>query len=190
LSYGEISERRFGLDLARLAQEFPEEWRLVLHGFGVPAVLETIRRIDEQNRVCLSLRLVPASQQQEVVRSATIGLALYGKEPLNDQLTGRSSEKIALYFQCGIPLIAFKHQSYEHIEAEKAGVLVDRLEDIKGAVAEILKNYESYTQNAFRCYEKYYRFEDSFPALIACLKQARDLEQGAFVETHPVCAND
>jgi glycosyltransferase involved in cell wall biosynthesis len=174
LSYGEISERRFSIDLARLAQEFPEEWKLVLHGYGSSEVIETIRSIDTQNRVGLSLRLVHAGQQQEVVRSAKIGLALYGKKPLNDQLTGRSSEKIALYFQCGIPLIAFKHQSYEHIEAEKSGILIDHLEDIPQAIAEILKNYDTYAQNAFRCFKKYYSFEENFPALLACLRQTGD----------------
>ena len=169
LYYGWICERRLNLEMARVAQQFPEKWRLVLHGYGSPETISTIRAIDESKRVCISLKLVPADRRQDVVRSAQIGLALYRGEILNDRLTGRSSEKIALYFQCGIPTIAFRHESYEHIEAEKAGVLIDRMEELPTAVDRILQDYDCFAANAFSCYQKYYCFEANFETVLSSL---------------------
>jgi len=172
LSYGEVSERRLSLDLARLAQSFPQGWRLVFHGFGEAEAVDRIRAIDGGNRISLSLTLVPAQQRQELVRSAHVGLALYGRTNLNDTLTGMSSEKIAMYLQCGLPLIAFRYPSYEHIEAEGAGILIDRPEEIPAAVGRILGDYPAYVRNAFSCYRKHYCFEDNFGPVLAELAAA------------------
>ena len=169
LYYGLICEQRLNFEMAQAAQMFPEKWRLVFHGQGSPEVISKIRELDRKNRVCLSLNLVPADRQQDVVRSAQIGLALYLPENLNDRLTGRSSEKIALYFQCGIPTIAFRQESYEHIEAAKAGILIDRMGDVPAAVDNILKDYESYSANATLCYQQYYCFERNFEAVLSGL---------------------
>src|SRR5262249_396722 len=42
LYFGHIRERRYALDLADVAQGFPEDWVLVMHGFSTP---QTIRKI-------------------------------------------------------------------------------------------------------------------------------------------------
>jgi glycosyltransferase involved in cell wall biosynthesis len=97
-------------------------------------------------------------------------LAFYRGEIINDRLTGRSSEKIALYFQCGIPIVAFRHETYEHIEAAYAGVLIDRIEELPAAVARILQDYKFYTANAFSCYQKYYCFENNFISVLSSLQ--------------------
>ena len=170
LYYGMICEERLNFEMARVAQQFPKNWRLVLHGFGSAETISTIRAIDETKRVCFSLKMVPADRRCDVVRSAQVGLALYRGENLNDRLTGRSSEKIALYFQCGIPTIAFRHESYEHIEAEKAGVLIDRMEDLPTAVDRILQDYDCFAANAFSCYQKYYCFEANFETVLCCFQ--------------------
>jgi glycosyltransferase involved in cell wall biosynthesis len=169
LSYGMMTKQRRCVDLARVAQSFPENWCLVFHGYGAPELREEIQRVDTKNRVCFSLNLVPSEQRQEVVSSAKIGLAIYDSNPINDRLTGLSSEKIAMYFQCGLPLIAFRHPSYEHIEADQSGVLVDRLEDIPAAIEHILIDYDSYVERAFTSYKKHYCFEENIKPLVESL---------------------
>lgn len=171
LSYGMMHEQRLCIELARVAQAFPEDWRLVFHGYGSPAVINSMRNTDVLHRLCISQKLVPASQREEIVRSAKIGLAIYASQPLNDRLTGLSSEKIALYFKCGLPLIAFRHPSYEHVEAEGAGVLVERLEDIPMALRAILDDYPSYTERAYNCFLKHYQFESNFTNVLEVLRQ-------------------
>ena len=171
LSFGFMSRRRLGTELVLMAQSFPEGWRLVFHGHGEPEFIQTMRSADVLNRVCVSQRLVTASRREEIIRSAKIGLAVYASEPLNEQLTGLSSEKIALYFKCGLPVIAFRHPSYEHIEAEQAGVLVERLEDIPAAVRTILQDHELYARRAYGCFLKHYQFETNFRCVLHTLGQ-------------------
>jgi hypothetical protein len=170
LSYGMILKMRLCIEMASVAQNFPENWRLVFHGQGSPAVINEIRSVDLLHKVCLSQRMVPASQCEMIVRSAKIGLAIYNDTPLNECLTGRSSEKIATYLKCGLPVIALRHPSYEHIEADKAGILVDRIEDIAAAVEEILLDCDSYVQNAYRCFGRYYSFEENFRNVLETLQ--------------------
>jgi hypothetical protein len=171
LSYGIMASWRSSVALATVAQMFPENWCLVFHGYGSTEIIEEMRDVDLLRRVYISQRLVPASQCEMVVRSAQIGLAFYSDGSLNDCLTGRSSEKIAVYFKCGLPLIALRRPSYEHIEAERAGILVGSIEDIPAAVEEILRHYDSYVENAYRCFRKYYCFEENFGSVLKALKE-------------------
>jgi hypothetical protein len=171
LSYGIILKIRRSIDLAKVAQSFPDSWRLVFHGFGSTEIIDEIRGVDLLQRVRISQRLVPASQREMIVRSAHIGLAIYSGHDLNDTFTGRSSEKIAIYLKCGLPVISFRHRSYEHIEAERAGVLVESIEEIPAAVEEILRHYDFYVENAYRCFRRYYCFETNFDDVLEALQE-------------------
>ncbi|MCE0497073.1 MAG: hypothetical protein LV481_03915 [Methylacidiphilales bacterium] len=170
LYFGHIWESRFCGKLAEAAQLFPENWRLVFHGRGIPLEITKIRQIDRLKKTRMSLRLVPDREREAVVRSAHVGLAFYDNNSLNDKLTGFASEKIAMYFKCGIPLISFRYPSYEHIEYEKAGVLVDHIEEISAAVEKILSDYDSYAQGAYACYKKHYCFETNFSRVLTNLR--------------------
>lgn len=169
LSYGMISERRLSVELAKVAQHFNQNWRLVFHGFAGDSVITKIRNIDSKNRVLLSLDLVPASQEDEVVRSAHIGLVLYDSKTINDKLTAFSSEKMALYLQCGLPVIAFDYPGYEHIRRERCGILINNIGEIPKAIEQILQEYCDYRSMAFACYEKYYNFEKNFRPVVDTL---------------------
>lgn len=170
LYLGFIANDRLCDKLVAIAQSFPEKWRLVLHGLGHPQVIDQMHQIDKLGRMKTSLRLVPVKERETVVRSAQIGLALYANDSLNARLTGFASEKIALYFKCGVPLIAFRYPSYEHIDQEKAGVLIDNIEEMPAAIEKILSDYDSYVQGAYECYKKYYCFETNFSRVLASLK--------------------
>jgi hypothetical protein len=171
LSYGMFNRQRRCVDLARVSQSFPENWRLVFHGYGAPETMEEMKVVDAKNRVSFSLRLVPTDQRQQVVGSAQIGLAIYNDMPINDRLTGLSSEKIAMYFKCGLPLIAFRHESYEHIESDRSGILVDELDEIPNAIEEILKDFDRFVQRAYAAYSKYYCFENNMDPIFDSLRR-------------------
>lgn len=169
LSYGMMSQRRRCIDLVRIAQVFPENWKIVFHGYGPRELIDQMLDVDKSRRICISDRIVPAEEREEVVRSATVGLAIYDNESLNDKLTGFSSEKVAVYLKCGVPIIALRHSSYQHIEDEGAAVLVDELEDIPRAVQIIIRNYARYRASAYRCFQRYYKFEQNFAGVIKAL---------------------
>jgi len=171
VSHGMIAEVRFCVELAELAQAFPDSWLLVFHGFGERSIIHRISNIDTKQHVRLSLDLVDLAKEPEVMRSADISLVLYQNETQNDCLTGFSSEKLALSLQCGVPIIAFNYPSYEHIRDEGCGILVDDLSEIPRAASKILADYANYSSRAYRAFEKYYRFETNFQKVLAALNE-------------------
>ena len=171
VSHGMIAEGRFCIELAELAQAFPDNWLLVFHGFGERSIIHRISNIDTKQHVRLSLDLVDLAKEPEVMRSADISLVLYQNETQNDCLTGFSSEKLALSLQCGVPIIAFNYPSYEHIRDEGCGILVDDLSEIPRAASKILADYANYSSRAYRAFEKYYRFEANFQKVLAALNE-------------------
>jgi glycosyltransferase involved in cell wall biosynthesis len=173
LVHGRILERRLCVELAKVAQGFRKHWKLVFHGWGSPVVIDRIRELDCNNRICLSLNLLPASQEAEVVCSSHIGLVLYDKEPINDRLTAFSSEKLALYLQCGIPVVAFAYEGYEHITQDNVGVLINTLQELPVAIEQILDDYQGYRSRAFLCYQKFYRFERNFASVLEALSETQ-----------------
>jgi glycosyltransferase involved in cell wall biosynthesis len=166
LNHGMISEHRLSCELARVAQSFPENWRMVFHGWGADEVIAKIRGLDLKGRVGLSLDLLPLAREAEIVRSAHVSLVIYDKQTINDRLTGFASEKIALSLQCGVPVIAFKYEGYDHIVQEHCGVLIESLQDLPAAVDVILKDYAAYRAGAYACFTKYYSFEKNFAKVV------------------------
>jgi glycosyltransferase involved in cell wall biosynthesis len=173
LSHGMISEARYSLELARIARSFPQDWTLVLHGFGSDSEIQKIRQLEKRERVRLSLRLADRSEEHQVVSSAKVSLVFYQKRYFNDRLTGFSSEKLALSLQCGIPVIAFDYPSYSHIRDEGCGVLVNDLTEIPSAILQILTDYENYRLRAFATFEKFYQFEINFATVLRALNELR-----------------
>jgi glycosyltransferase involved in cell wall biosynthesis len=171
LSYGMIAAMRFSLELATVAQAFPNDWTLVIHGYGESRTIRKIRELDSNNKVALSLSLVDLSEEQLVVGSATISLVFYGNEYLNDELTGFSSEKLALSLQCGVPVVAFDYPSYGHIREEGCGVLVKDLAEIPAAISKILADYSGYKSRAVSTFTKYYQFETNFRKVLGALAE-------------------
>jgi len=172
LIFGLMGEYRFSPQLAEVAQRFPEAWRLVFHGYGPNDVIQRVREIDRQGRVLLSLDQVPNDELPRVVSSATVGLVLYSGTLLTDRLTAFSSEKIALCLQCGLPVVAFRYEGYEFVEAEGCGVLINSLEEVPRAVQVIHAAYSEYHANALAAFQRHYVFEKNVEPLlqeIACL---------------------
>jgi glycosyltransferase involved in cell wall biosynthesis len=175
LCYGIIEESRFLTELIRTAQFFDENSLLVFHGWGwhLGEALKTVSRIDKKDKVRFSSHLVGLNEEGVVVGSAHVSLALYKDTRKNDQLTGFSSEKVALSLQCGVPIVAFEYPSYEHIAAEGCGVLVKDLADIPAAVRTIMADYAGYRSRAFAVFERHYRFETNFQGVLQALEELK-----------------
>jgi glycosyltransferase involved in cell wall biosynthesis len=173
LSYGYIAEHRLSLELARIAQSFPENWGLVFHGFGSDSTIRKISEIDTNQKVRVSLNMVKLSDEPAIMGSAQISLVLYSSDESNDWLTGFSSEKLALSLQCGIPVIVSDYPSFSHIREEQCGVLVNDLSEIPNAISRILNDYENYRTRAFATFKKYYQFEANFEKVLKALEELR-----------------
>jgi len=168
LYFGMIAKSRHSLELVRVVQNFPEEWVLVMHGFTEDsATLEKIKSIDRRNRVYLSLRMVHSDRITEIIASADIGLSLYSGVLQNDILSAFSSEKMALYMQCGVPFIAFNYNDYQFLaDKERCGAVIEDLEDLPSAINEILNSYGEFRKNAYKVFCKYYDHAKNFAKVI------------------------
>jgi glycosyltransferase involved in cell wall biosynthesis len=167
LYFGQLAEDRFCLDLAHAAQKFPEQWVLIMHGWGNDRTINKIKAIDSQHRVRLSLDMIPSDRLQEAVASADVGLALYNGRISNDRLTAFSSEKMAFYAQCGVPFVAFDYPEYRALaDREGSGVVIRDVKELAGAVATILTSHDEFRRNAHRSFEKYYNFRSNFAEVL------------------------
>jgi glycosyltransferase involved in cell wall biosynthesis len=172
IQFGLFYDRRYTVELVRTAQRFPENWSLVLHGYGLSeAYLNQIQEANKNNRVILSLELVPPDQIQNVINSAHIGLSFYAPSNDNDRLTAYASEKMALYQKYGLPFIAFDYSGYRKVaEQFKSGVVIQSLGQLPEAIEVILSSYEMYRKNAFSCFSECYDYAKNFRRVIDFLK--------------------
>jgi glycosyltransferase involved in cell wall biosynthesis len=172
LVFGKIASRRFTPDLVRIAQSFPENWTLVIHDGGASSdTVEALKAHDQRGRVAVSTALVPPTDLPALVSSADIGLVFYASDTQNEYLTGRSSEKVALYARAGVPMIAFNYPSFTEVFDEyHCGLGIETLNGITEAAAGIFADYASYQQGAWRAYEQVYEFSRHFQAIADWLK--------------------
>ncbi|MDI6716142.1 MAG: glycosyltransferase [Actinomycetota bacterium] len=170
LYFGQIGKARYTFELARVAQNFPNDWTLVMHGWGSSSEIEEIKAVDYRKKVAMSLEMVSSDRIIDVISSADVGLALYSSTISNDRLTHLSSEKMALYAQCGVPFVAFDYQGYRHMaDEDKWGVVITTVEELPAAVAKILEAHDEYRRNANIAFERYYDFADNATRFIKAI---------------------
>jgi glycosyltransferase involved in cell wall biosynthesis len=165
LQLGQISERRFGHELVSIAQRFPPTWRLAFHGWGTPNEIEKLKRADQKKSVLLSLDHLPWHRLYDVLTSADVGLVLYRDHCANDRMTVFASEKMALYLQCGLPVVVFNYEGYELVEDRGCGVCISDLSELPHAVSRILENHDKYRRNSHACFRDYYEASRYFPPI-------------------------
>ncbi len=163
LYYGLIQDDRFSTAMVNTAKELPDGTVLVMHGYGEPQHLSFLQSIADMEKVRFSLKLVAEEDIQKVIASASIGLALYQGNNSNDRLAAFSSVKVAYYMQCGVPLIAFRSESFiELMKYYQCGELIDSIEEIPLKTEIILKNYAHYREQAHLAFKEYYDFDRNF----------------------------
>jgi glycosyltransferase involved in cell wall biosynthesis len=169
LHSGWIHEVMKSTDLARIATQWPNDWKLIFHERMKRKITEPyIKQVIKagSNTVLLSLNPVPYDQIDHVVLSSKIGIVIYG----NHEEWGTSwislakgSGKIAHYLKCGKPVLCINLPGLNEIITKyQCGILFDNLEDIQSGIYKILGNYSFYSQNAYKCYREEYEFSNYF----------------------------
>jgi len=159
---GSIQQSRWIDKVIEVSKEFPHQWKLLLHGIDRMKAQVVVDQAGVSDRVILSTNILRPAELIQLILSSTIGLVIYGNTNQNDMLTGFSSEKLSLYLQCGIPIIAFNYPSYEAIKDYRCGVLIDNIDEIPSAITEILADYSCYQENACKCFEDVYKYSKHF----------------------------
>lgn len=175
LSAGGIAHYNLCKELAQVAQTWPEDWVLVLHGYVPdPAYLEELRPFGGNGRVYLSTDLVPYEELDALIGSADIGVALYKDLGPNFQHIVLSSGKLAQYLKVGLPVVVTAFPAVRRFfDVEGCGVAVNSVHDVESAIHMILVHIDNYRRAALCCYDKYYNMRTHFQAVLARLEAHR-----------------
>lgn len=172
LQFGLFYNRRFSAELIDVARQFTSDSTLVLHGYSLSESYQNIIENKCHDKFIFSNELVPSEQIIDVISSADIGLVFYTAETENDLLTAFASEKLALYLQQGKPIVAFDYPGYRKLINEcECGVLIHSLSELPQAISTILADWDRYSRNAVKCFNKYYNYSDNFTPVIEWLNR-------------------
>lgn len=184
LYIGNITTHRHADLLLKWARHLPEDMYLLLHGPADGTVQAQGNYLP--HNVILSTALIPEGRVRDLLTSCHLGLALYGTDSDNDRLTAFSSQKIALYFQACLPIVAFRSPSYEELARACCCVeLINSFEDLLPAVLSIRNNYEKYVDGAKEAYSRYYELDRYFPALGDYLRNLHADHLAGVTKSHP-----
>jgi glycosyltransferase involved in cell wall biosynthesis len=166
-------------ELAAAAAQWERSRKLVFHTSHhvdtTPYAVEFRSRGLDKHAV-LHSSPVPDSQLDELVGSASIGLATYSLDLLGfrAEYLGLAAGKIGRYLKNGIPVIATNVASIrEYVDGYRCGLCVDRFDQLDNAISTILADYGTYRANAFRCYEELWDVEKPCAELTTCLESLK-----------------
>lgn len=173
LSHGMIAPWRLSTEMVIAAQEFPDEWVMVLHG---PCYdwdyLDSLQKMNTKGKVIISTRNIPSSEISQLVSSAHVGLVFYSNQNMNDLLTGKSSYKVAQYAKAGIPMIVNNYPSFIKVLREfKYGRTIESMSNLKIEIEKVLSSYNDYQEKAIIAYSSIYEFSIQFKKVIDWLNK-------------------
>ena len=168
LQFGLITGARLSDKIAEAVQHIDNKWVIVFHGAVTEeGIIDRIKKINSNNNIILSTDLIASSLIDEIIESVDIGLCFYDNKVQNDFHTGFSSEKLARYLQCGIPVIAFDYPTFKlSVEKNKCGVCIKGLDELPIAIQKIENDYNRYRENAFKTYRSTFEFKCQFKKVL------------------------
>ncbi len=172
LTAGAISEFTMTRELVTVAQSWPEQWTLVVHGWAEnQAYLESVRRLADGQRVILSADVVPVDEVGALVASADIGIALYSPLDPNILEMSRASGKIWQYLSCELPVVTVDFPTLKDwVEEAGFGICVSRPEDVEAAVRTLIADYDRVAHRARSEWDEHGDFAARFAPVVERLK--------------------
>jgi glycosyltransferase involved in cell wall biosynthesis len=173
LHAGGIADHTSVLELAQVAHTWPENWVLIIHGYGDDSYIRQVRQYVDGQRVILSQELVPYEQLDDIVGAADIGIALYNSaHGGNIRHVGLASGKVHQYLRCGLPVIASDLPGLrELVRDHGCGLVVSDASQIKVAVSKILSEYQEHRLRAKQYYLEHCNFDKYFESVLTRLSQ-------------------
>lgn len=139
---------------------------LIQPGNRPDAVLETlVARLANEGRATYLPERVPWLRAAELTAAADTGTALYLSPKPQFQLMGVSSQKLGTCLWLGIPVVATRQPSFEFIRDFGCGVLIDRREELAGAIEAIRSDAARFSAGAARAVAEYVRPAEKVAAL-------------------------
>ena len=171
LQYGTIFDERYSMEIAKITENLPDDYILVMHGSSKNSYIHKMKKIIDSKKLFISRQLVAPEDISKLISSAYIGLSFYKTDDPNSALSNLSSHKLAHYTQCGLPIISNSSPAINKmLDKEKFGLYIDNTSDINQAVNKIDSNYQSYSAASHRAYSKYYNIDNYINQMIKLFK--------------------
>ena len=197
LHAGGIGPAMSSEQLAAVAAGWPADYRLVFHCHSAmsPHSRDSRRLLAlGGGRVMLSTDPVDYDQIDDLFGSAHLALVAY--DPTlgpNFRLMAGASGKVAHALKCGVPIICLNNPAIGRVLRQYVcGVEVAQPAGVTSAMASIDKNYQSYRDAAFECFDVAFDFDRHIKPVLAVLGRSCDqplvtvampsLNQAAFIE--------
>ncbi len=160
LYFGNISRDRYSYDLMSQAEHIPKGVVVHLHGPITDKSLLEIVESQTPSNFIITTHMIPEADLFKLIRSANVGLSLYRIDNDNDKYTAYSSQKVAIYLQFGLPIIAFRTSAYEELLSNyKCGEMIESMDQLSSAIKKIEEDYDSYVDGARRAYDEVYNLD-------------------------------
>ena len=175
LHLGGIREYFSCIELA-LAFSGLSGYALIFHGYSSGGYLEKLKAViagKGLTNIFISDETFELIEEMDrIVMSCDLGVAWYNDLSPNFTTSGRSSGKISAYLRFGLPVIAKKYPStVGALEDTRCGVCVDDFDGIPDAVRRIEEDYQGYSVNCRKVYDRVYWFENYRAGLVEFMER-------------------
>jgi hypothetical protein len=106
----------------------------------------------------------------EMSSSAHAAIVLYVSQYPQFQLMGFSSNKLCMALAFGQPVIATRQPSFAFIESRRCGVLIDREEELPGAIETVRNELEPMSAAARKAFDDLVAPREKLKALEAAIR--------------------
>jgi hypothetical protein len=164
---GLVSPSDGALELARDAQNWPDDYRMVFH-FHTERMnphMQEIMAYHGKGQTYVSCKPIPYQKVDDLVFSASIGLGFYADKGVNARYIGASSGKVNLLLKAGIPCIVRNFEGLRWVEEYGAGLCIENTSEVFSAVEKIMGEYPVYQQRAIDTFEQQLSFDRAFHAI-------------------------
>jgi glycosyltransferase involved in cell wall biosynthesis len=124
--------------------------------------IQSLQEINSNN-LFLSLNPLPYQDIHKVFMSTDIGLACYRDVDENFSEISKASGKLSFYLKHGKPTIVNNIPSLRRLnDRYKFGILIEDISnylEIEAAIAEIMNNYQYFSDNALYCFKQEFDFQ-------------------------------
>ena len=162
--------------IAKSSSKWNNNYKLVLHerefrSIDDPFIQKVIRL--SEGKVHLSLQPVSFDRLDEIFTSAQIGIIAYDKRyGAGRENAHKASGKLGHFLKCGIPVVALNLPGYaEMFDQYKCGIVFDDFNEIEHCIDSILDNYDSFSQEAIRCFNEEFEFKKYFTPFLNLIRK-------------------
>jgi hypothetical protein len=128
---------------------------LYLHGFIFPELIKQIKKIVK--KPFLSKERVSSENVYTIIDKCDIGFVGYTDKDLNFKYISKASGQTIEFLKMAKPVISIGDNDLgKFLEENSAGIEIKSFDMLSSAVNNIVSEYEKYSKNAFKCFQKYF----------------------------------